>query len=90
MEWVSVKDRLPSSGELVIIKLKYSTPFMSIARFLDNFTSLEGDYNDIFVIIVHPRFPKTWLFDEQYRKLSRIPKKKVDFWMPLAAPPKEQ
>lgn len=86
-EWISVKDRLPNPGQVILIKLKYSEPFICVASFLDNLSTLDGDYINIFVMIVHPRFPKVWLFDEQYRKISRIPKSKVSFWMPLPKPP---
>ncbi len=88
MRWINVKDKLPPDGEVILIKLKYSQPFICVARFLDNLSTLEGDYNNIFIMIVHPRFPKLWLFDEQYRKISRIPKNKVEFWMPIPEIPK--
>lgn len=88
-EWISIKHRLPVNGEIVIVKFKYSEPFVCVARFLENFISFDSEYKHIFIMIVHPRFPKQWLFSDEYRKISRIPKNKVEFWMPLPTPPKE-
>lgn len=83
MKWISVKERLPPSGEIVLIKLKYSQPFMCLARYLFTFLTAKGEYTHIFNMMVHPRFPKEWLFDNRYRKISRIPKNKVECWMAI-------
>jgi len=80
MEWIRIKESLPKSGDVVLIKLKYLIPFICVARYLDNLSTIECDYKDIFIMIIHPKFPKTWMFDERYRKISRIPKNKVEKW----------
>ena len=81
MEWISVKDKLPDDGRVVIIKLKYSQPYICVARYLDNLSTWDRDFKDIFITIVHPRFPKEWLFDDRYKKMFHIPKRKVESWM---------
>lgn len=86
MEWISPKDELPNDGEIVIIKYKYAQPFFGIARFLDNWSTFDGDYKNIFLIMASPRFPKLWYFTEEYKKISRVPKNKVECWTPLKHP----
>jgi hypothetical protein len=89
MEWISIKDKLPDDGQIVIIKTNYTNPFICVARYLEDLETLEKYYKNIFIMIVHPRFPKEWLFHDKYRKISRIPKRIIDSWMPLPKPPKE-
>lgn len=83
MQWISVKEHLPEDGQLVIAKHVYVHPYVFVARFLYDYSALDGEYRDTFFVIAHPKTPKAWLFSEDYKKLHRVPKKKVDYWMPL-------
>jgi len=83
MEWISIKDRLPNEEQTVLIKLKYKEPYMCVARFYGDLITFRCDYKHIFITIPHPRFPKTWLFTDEYKKISYIVKNKVTHWMPL-------
>lgn len=80
MKWYSPKERLPEPEDVVLIKLNYAEPFICVARYLDHLITWDGDFKDVFIMIIHPRFPKTWMFDERYKKISRIPKSKVEKW----------
>ena len=81
MEWVYAKDRLPEDKDLVLILLNYKRPYVALARFCENYASaFYGEYKNVFIIHPHPQIPKPWLFDNQYQKISRIPKNKVDRW----------
>lgn len=81
MEWIYAKDKLPEDKDLVLILLNYKKPYVALARFCEIFISgFSGEYKNIFIIHPHPHFPKPWLFDNQYQKISLIPKNKVDRW----------
>lgn len=90
MKWINIKDRLPNPDKIVIIKFKSPNVYICIARFLETYHTSFKDFKNVFITMVHPRFPKSWLFDEKYEKISIVPKKKVDFWMTLPLPPKQK
>jgi len=81
MEWIYAKDRLPEDKDMVLILLNYKRPYVALARFYKNFISyFYGEYKNIFIIHPHPQFPKMWLLGDEYQKISKIPKSKVDRW----------
>jgi hypothetical protein len=90
MIWYNTGESLPEDDSLVIIKLKYKNPFFTVAKFLSRGVGLKKDYKNIFIISFHPYFPKPWLFTEQYFKISRIPKSKVEKWAYLIENEKPQ
>jgi hypothetical protein len=83
MKWINVKDRLPEPGQVVLVELNYSQPFMCVARFVDQIITLDGDYKNTFFMLVHPRFPKPWAFSNEYKKIARFKKDKVKRWMSI-------
>jgi len=83
MDWINIKDKLPDDGETVVIKLNYVQPYVCIARFFQEFSTASFDGRDVFIMMQHPKFPKPWLFTEEYKKLYIIPKKKVELWFYL-------
>jgi hypothetical protein len=81
--WVTDKHFMPNIGQEVLIKLKYKEPFFCCARYFPNYSCLQGDFENIFLVEVHPRFPKEWLLSEKYTKISVIHKSKVEKWMAI-------
>lgn len=79
--WIDAKQQLPDEDRLILIKLKYQKPNIFVAKFLRDLSSFDGNHHNIFMMISHPHFPKEWLFDERYKKISRIHKSKVDKWI---------
>ncbi len=88
MKWIAVKDQLPESGKVVLVVLKYSDPVVITCRYMDNLITMDGDYRNIFIIMVHPRFHKTWLLSDEYKKISKIPKSKVSHWISIPELPR--
>lgn len=96
MEWINVKDRLPSSGDMVLCYGDPRNDPMFVDTVLDKFNDGERDSKDlhnIFSPILSVQYTYSdgehfWLFPD----VSSIGL--VDFsdsithWMPLPAPPK--
>lgn len=84
-EWISIKDRLPSDGEIVLVTLHYEEIYRVVCQYVRNLCTLKKVYNHLFIVEIPPRVK---LKIEDYRQFY-LEKNKVTYWMPLSKPPEE-
>jgi hypothetical protein len=87
MEWISVKDRLPENDDPVLIVLNTKDQLPLVARFVRQVSGFMGEFKNTWFVFVPPRFPKPWMFSEEYIKAFRLKKEKVSHWMPIPVAP---
>ncbi len=88
-EWISVKDRLPENDDPVLIILNTKNQLPLVARFVKQFSGFSGKFRNTWFVFAPPRFPKPWMFSEEYTKAFRLKKEKVSHWMPISTAPKK-
>src|SRR5436309_2030036 len=86
-EWISVKDRLPENDDPVLIILNTKDQLPLVARFVKQLSGFSGEFKNAWFVFAPPRFPKPWMFSEEYTKAFRLKKEKVSHWMSIPAAP---
>lgn len=89
-EWVSVKDRLPENDDPVLIILNTKDQQLLVARFVKQFIGFSGEFKNTWFVFAPPRFPKPWMFSEEYTKAFKLKKEKVSHWMPIPVAPRRE
>lgn len=88
--WVSVKDRLPETDDPVLIILNTKDQLPLVARFVKQHSGFTGEFKNTWFVFTPPRFPKPWMFSEEYTKTFRLKKDKVSHWIPIPAAPERE
>jgi hypothetical protein len=86
-EWINVKGRLPENDDPVLIILNTKDQQLLVARFVKQLRSFTGEYKNTWFVFAPPRFPKPWMFSEEYTKAFRLKREKVSHWMSIPAAP---
>lgn len=90
-EWISIKDRLPENDDPVLIILNTKDQLPLVARFVKQYSSIfTGEFKNTWFLLAPPRFPKIWMFSEEYIKAFRLKKEKVSHWIPIPAAPSRE
>lgn len=84
-KWINIDEKLPDTGQIVMIKLKYPDLIICVAKFSKILMTRFNNYENIFLTLCYPKFPHAMMYMslEEYEEIFIIKKDNIEFWMSI-------